>query len=86
MVIGISLRALRLLKMDGANKMVDKIPVSVYVLTFNNCRTIERCLKSLHWAEELVIVDSGSTDGTYEICQRYTSKFYRSVLYGGSNQ
>ena len=72
--------------MDGANKMVDKIPVSVYVLTFNNCRTIERCLKSLHWAEELVIVDSGSTDGTYEICQRYTDKLYRREFQGHRDQ
>ena len=54
--------------------MIGKIPVSVYVLTFNNRRTIERCLKSLAWAEELVVVDSFSTDGTYEICQRYTDK------------
>jgi glycosyltransferase involved in cell wall biosynthesis len=57
--------------------MTGKLPVSVYVLTFNNLRTIERCLRSLDWAEELVIVDSGSTDGTYEICRRYTDKLYR---------
>jgi len=66
--------------------MADKIPISVYVLTFNNCRTIERCLKSLHWAEELVIVDSGSTDGTYEICQRYTDKLYRREFQGHRDQ
>lgn len=57
--------------------MVNKLPVSIYVLTFNNIRTIERCLNSLFWAEELIIVDSGSTDGTYEICQRYTENVYR---------
>ena len=54
--------------------MIEKIPVSVYVLTFNNRRTIEQCLKSLDWAEELVVVDSFSTDGTYEVCQQYTPK------------
>jgi glycosyltransferase involved in cell wall biosynthesis len=46
------------------------------VLTYNNLRTIERCLKSLGWAEELVIVDSSSTDGTFEVCKRYTDKAY----------
>jgi len=60
-----------------ANKMVDKIPISVYVLTTNNRRTIEPCLKSLSWAEELVVVDSFSTDGTFEICQQYTDKVYQ---------
>ena len=68
------------------NQMVDKVPVSVYVLTSNNRRTIERCLKSLHWAEELVVVDSFSTDGTYEICQRYTDKTYQRKWTGHRDQ
>ena len=66
--------------------MAEKIPVSVYVLTFNNLRTIERCLKSLGWAEELVIVDSFSTDGTYEICKRYTDKAYQREWKGYRDQ
>jgi glycosyltransferase involved in cell wall biosynthesis len=66
--------------------MVDKLPISVYILTFNNLRTIERCLKSLDWAEELVVVDSGSTDGTYEICQRHTDKLYRREFQGHRDQ
>ena len=66
--------------------MVDKISVSVYILTFNNRRTIERCLKSLDWADELVVVDSGSTDGTYEICQRHTDKLYRREFQGHRDQ
>lgn len=51
--------------------------VSVYVLTFNNEWTIERCLHSLQWADELVLVDSYSTDGTVEICRRFTDKIYQ---------
>ena len=66
--------------------MSEKIPVSVYVLTFNNRRTIERCLKSLDWAEELVVVDSLSTDGTYEICQRYTERAYQRKWTGHRDQ
>jgi glycosyltransferase involved in cell wall biosynthesis len=57
--------------------MTRKIPVSVYVLTTDNRRTIERCLKSLSWAEELVVVDSFSRDGTYEICKQYTGKTFQ---------
>ena len=64
----------------------NKIPISVYVLTTNNRRTIEPCLKSLSWAEELVVVDSFSTDGTYEICRQYTDKAYRRKWTGHRDQ
>ena len=54
-----------------------KEKLSIYVLTFNNERTIERCLKSLRWADELVVVDSGSTDNTLKICRRFTNHVYQ---------
>ena len=66
--------------------MIEKIPVSVYVLTTNNRRTIERCLKSLSWAEELVVVDSFSQDGTYEICKPYTDKVFQRKWTGHRDQ
>jgi len=66
--------------------MKGKVPVSVYVLTSNNRRTIERCLKSLYWAEELIVVDSFSNDGTFEICQQYTDKIYRREWKGHRDQ
>ena len=66
--------------------MIEKIPVSVYVLTFNNRRTIERCLNSLGWAEERVVVDSYSTDGTFEVCQRYTDRAYQRKFSGHRDQ
>jgi glycosyltransferase involved in cell wall biosynthesis len=66
--------------------MIGKVPVSVYVLTFNNRRTIERCLKSLDWAEELVVVDSMSTDGTFDICRQYTDRAYQCEWKGHRDQ
>ena len=66
--------------------MSEKVSVSVYVLTYNNRRTIERCLRSLEWAEELVIVDSFSTDGTFEICQRYTDRACQRPFAGHRDQ
>jgi glycosyltransferase involved in cell wall biosynthesis len=66
--------------------MIEKIPVSVYLLTTNNRRTVERCLKSLSWAEELVIVDSFSQDGTYEICKPYTHKLFQRKWTGHRDQ
>ncbi len=66
--------------------MIEKVPISIYVLTFNNRRTIERCLEGLGWAKELIVVDSFSTDGTYEICSRYTSKVYQRKFMGHRDQ
>lgn len=40
----------------------------------NEERQIRRCLESIKWCDELVIVDSGSTDSTLEICREYTDK------------
>ncbi len=51
--------------------------LSVYILTFNNERTIERCLKSVGWVDELVIVDSYSTDGTLKISRRFSDRVYQ---------
>jgi glycosyltransferase involved in cell wall biosynthesis len=66
--------------------MMEKIPVSVYVLTTNNRRSIERCLKSLSWAQELVVVDSFSQDGTYEICKSYADKILQREWTGHRDQ
>jgi glycosyltransferase involved in cell wall biosynthesis len=60
--------------------------LSIYILTFNNERTIERCLYSVQWADELVIVDSYSTDGTLEICRRFTDRIYQRKWTGHQDQ
>lgn len=52
----------------------DHTPVSAYLITFNNERTLETALRSLHWVDEIVVVDSFSTDRTLEIARRYTAR------------
>jgi glycosyltransferase involved in cell wall biosynthesis len=48
--------------------------ISVYMITRNNERTVERALASVTWADEIVVVDSFSTDKTPEICRRFTDR------------
>ncbi len=51
-------------------------PISATVITRNERQNIEEALASLRWADEIVVVDSGSTDGTLEICRRFTDKVF----------
>jgi glycosyltransferase involved in cell wall biosynthesis len=54
-----------------------KLPISVIILTYNEEKNIEECLKSVYgWVEEIFIVDSYSTDKTLEIARKYTDKIY----------
>jgi glycosyltransferase involved in cell wall biosynthesis len=39
-------------------------PVSVTIITLNEAANIDACLETVAWADEIVVVDSGSTDGT----------------------
>lgn len=41
--------------------------ISVVINTFNEEKNIKKTIESLNWAEEIVVVDDGSTDRTYEI-------------------
>lgn len=51
-----------------------KQEVSVCVICKNEEDCIERCLKSVSWADEIIVVDSGSTDRTVEISKKYTDR------------
>ena len=46
--------------------------LSVIVITYNEEDDIARCLESVSWADEIVVVDSGSVDRTCEIAREYT--------------
>ncbi|WP_435066223.1 glycosyltransferase family 2 protein [Halobaculum sp. EA56] len=60
-----------------------ELEISVCVTTKNNIDTIEDCLKSVHgWVGEIIVVDSHSTDGTIQVCQKYGAKVYQKEFGG----
>jgi glycosyltransferase involved in cell wall biosynthesis len=48
--------------------------VSAIVVCFNEEKNIAGCLESLRWCDEIVVVDSFSTDHTVEICKQFTDR------------
>ncbi|HET9160282.1 MAG TPA: glycosyltransferase family 2 protein [Caulobacteraceae bacterium] len=46
--------------------------ITPVILTFDEAPNIGRCLERLSWAKDIVVVDSGSGDGTQEICRRFS--------------
>jgi glycosyltransferase involved in cell wall biosynthesis len=60
--------------MEGLGR---ELKISVYMITYNNERTVERALKSVAWADEIVVVDSFSNDKTMDICRMFTDKVFQ---------
>lgn len=51
--------------------------ISVCIITKNESAKLEKCLRALQpWGFELVVVDTGSTDGTKEMAEKYTGSIY----------
>jgi len=61
--------------------------ISAVIITFNEEEHIEKCLESLKdIADEIVIVDSFSTDRTVEICNRYSCNLIQHAFQGYHEQ
>ncbi len=60
-----------------------KLTLSVIVITMNEEGNIRDCLESVKWADEVIVVDSGSSDKTLAICQEFTDKIYVNSQWQG---
>jgi glycosyltransferase involved in cell wall biosynthesis len=64
-----------------------KLPISVIILTYNESKNIRDCLESVKsLTDDIIIVDSGSTDDTMVIASEYTSNFYHHPFENYSKQ
>jgi glycosyltransferase involved in cell wall biosynthesis len=56
--------------------------ISCIIITWNESKNIRRCLESVKWADEIVVVDSNSTDDTKKIAMEFTDKIF-NLDWGG---
>lgn len=57
--------------------------LSVVIITKNEVDRLPRCLESVRFADEIVVLDSGSTDGTVELARQYTDKVFINADWQG---
>lgn len=57
-------------------------PLSVFVTTLNNAATLETCLASVAWADEIVLLDSYSRDDTLAIAHRFGCRVFQQEFRG----
>lgn len=60
--------------------------LSVCITTFNSGRTLRACLDSVKWADEIVVLDSFSSDDTVEIARNYNCRLSQHSFMGYSRQ
>jgi len=57
--------------------------ISVIIICKNEEKRIRQCLESIKWADEIVLLDSGSTDNTLAIAREYTDKIFVNTEWQG---
>ena len=60
--------------------MAEKI--SVIIITYNEEKNIQKCLESVKWADEIIVLDGFSEDRTAEICRVYTDQVFQAQWNG----
>ena len=58
--------------------MINKVSISIVVITKNEEANIQDCLRSVHgWADEIIIVDDESSDQTVKLARNYTNRIFK---------
>jgi len=65
----------------------NKLPITAIVMTYNEERNLRACLESVNeFIDDIIIVDSVSTDKTEKIAREYTEKFYQNKFINQAKQ
>ncbi|WP_391088838.1 glycosyltransferase [Vibrio sp. NH-UV-68] len=61
-----------------------KPTIAVALIVKNEAQHLKACLETVHdWVDEIVVLDSGSTDNTKEIASQFTDKFFVNETWPG---
>lgn len=60
--------------------------LSVTIITLNEEKNLRACLESVAFADEIIMVDSGSTDSTLEIAHEFTDRIFQEPWQGYAGQ
>ncbi len=60
--------------------------ISAVILTKNEEKNLQRCLESIRWVDEILILDSESNDGTIEIARKFGAKLHQFPWEGFGKQ
>jgi glycosyltransferase involved in cell wall biosynthesis len=63
-----------------------RLPISVVITTYNEEINVAECVESVLWADEILLVDSFSTDRTIEIASRYAITVLQREYFGSAAQ
>lgn len=55
------------------------LAISAIILTKNEVSNLKRCIDSLQWCDEVIVVDSGSTDGTTQLAEFLGAKVFTHI-------
>ncbi len=66
--------------------MVSPSSVSILIFTLNEEENLPRCLDSIKWCDDIVVVDSFSTDATVELCETYSVRYVQHEFKGFGTQ
>jgi len=59
--------------------------ISIFIQTLNEEDNLPRCVESLSWSDDIVVLDSFSSDSTEEIAKSYGCRFYQRPYDGRAN-
>jgi glycosyltransferase involved in cell wall biosynthesis len=65
---------------------MQKFPISLVIITLNEEKAIERCLRSAQFVDDIVVLDSGSKDRTREIAERLGARTFEEPWQGYAKQ
>lgn len=58
--------------------------IAAVIIAYNEEKNIKKCLESVKWADEIIVVDSFSTDKTFSISKKYADKVFNIKWMGFS--